>query len=226
MPAELDRILIAISEDVKKRPERDVCLDAHEMYALTGMRLSELCSRVWDDVDLHRNTIRIDDQPICNFKPKNEASKRTVPLFPRARAVLQRRHEKRISENPLEPVLLAPRHHRGNPFVSGDWLSRTFTEYRDRAGLPAGTVHSLRHTFITYALALGIPESKVMKMSGHTKHDTIARYTHIVEELLQEAPDAALARYLPGYEVSRQPRLLREMATFMAGDEYAQKLPE
>lgn len=77
-------------------------------------------------------------------------------------------------------------------------------------------IHSLRHTFITYALALGIPESKVMAMTGHVKHDTIARYTHMVEELLQEAPGAALARYLPGYETNRQPVLLRDIAAFLA----------
>lgn len=71
------------------------------------------------------------------------------------------------------------------------------TEHRDTAGFPEGTIHDLRQSFTTYVLALGLPESKVMKLTGHVKHDTIAKYTHIIDELLQEAPDEALARHLP-----------------------------
>ena len=58
-----------------------------------------------------------------------------------------------------------------------------------------------------------------MAMTGHTKYDTVRRYTHMVDELLQEAPAAALARYLPGYVPEREPRLLREIAAFMAGSD-------
>lgn len=65
-------------------------------------------------------------------------------------------------------------------FLSADWLSRRFTEHRKKAGCADGTIHSLRHTFITYCLALGMPDSKVMAMKGHTPHNTISRYTHMV----------------------------------------------
>jgi hypothetical protein len=70
-------------------------------------------------------------------------------------------------------------------------------------------------------LALGVPESKCMRMVGQVKYDTLAVYTHMIEELLQESPGAALARYLRGRE-REEPVLLREMALFMDG----QPLPE
>lgn len=219
LPSEFADIVGAAESDLKTNPQREVVIDAYNLAVATGMRLSELCSRTWGDYDEKRNLIRVDTQPAAGFTCKTDGSRRNIPLFPRALQVLDRRRELRISEDPSEPILLSPRPQVGSPFVYGDWVSRCFTEHRKDSGLPEGTMHDLRHTFTTYALALGIPESKVMKMTGHVKFDTVARYTHIVDELLQEAPANALAQFLPGYESERKPRLLRRIAAFMAGEE-------
>ena len=106
--------------------------------------------------------------------------------------------------------------YHGRRYLDADWISKRLTQHRKQARLASGTLHSLRHIFITYALALGIPESLVMAMTGHTKYDTVRRYTHMVDELLQEAPAAALAWYLPGYDAGRKLRLTREIAALLA----------
>lgn len=55
---------------------------------------------------------------------------------------------------------------------------------RENTVLPEGTNHSLRHTFITYALKVGVPDSKVIKMAGHAKLYTPGKYTRVFERLL------------------------------------------
>lgn len=206
LPREYKRIMRAAHHDAASNSQRDVVLDAYDLAVTTGMRVGELCSRTWADIDLDRRLLRVDDQPICGFKVKTAPSRRNIPLFPRALAVFARRQELRISEDVNEPILISPRPKVGSVFLLADWLSRRFTEHRDAAGFPEGTIHDLRHSFTTYVLALGVPESKVMKMTGHVKYDTIAKYTHIIDELLQEAPDEARARHLPGYKRTQKPR--------------------
>ncbi len=225
LPDDVDRILIAAQANAETNPERQVCTDAYELAVTTGMRVGELVSRRWRDVDFERNLIRVGDVPEAGFTPKNEESYRNIPLFPRALSVLRRREIKRISDDPSEPVLLSARPHVGRMFMLADWLSRRFTEHREAAGVSSGTMHSCRHTFITYALALGIPESKLMAMTGHTKHSTILRYTHMVDELLQDAIGDAIARQLPGYQAQRTPELLRQITAFMVG-ENSEPVPE
>lgn len=222
LPREFERIMTAAQSDVILRPDREVCLDAYELAMATGLRVGELCSRAWQDVDFRRNTIRVDDQPAAEFTVKNDPSRRIVPLWPRAESILRRRHANRISEDQMEPVFLAPRHKTSKtPFLNLDWLSKRFTEHREMAGVAEGVIHSCRHSFISYCLALSVPESKVMRFVGQVKYDTLAVYTHMLEELLQEAPGAALSRYLPGRE-RKEPVLLTEIALFMDG----QPLPE
>jgi len=47
--------------------------------------------------------------------------------------------------------------------------------------LPEGiTLHSLRHTFITYLLRSGVDLRTVQSIAGHLKITTTERYTHLV----------------------------------------------
>lgn len=178
------------------------------------MRVGELCSRTWKDVLFERNLIRVDDQPACGFSVKNDPSRRNVPMLPLARQVLERRAAGRISEGPMEPVFLKPRHKTAkHPFLSHDWVSRRFTEHR----LPEGTIHSTRHSLITYLLAMGYGESQVMRVVGHVKSDTLAVYTHMIEEILQDAATAAFARLFPDEE-QQEPKLVREMGLILKGE--------
>ena len=79
--------------------------------------------------------------------------------------------------------------------------------------------HATRHTAITYMLALGMSEAEVKCIVGHVKSETIAGYTHMDEEMLQQAPQNALARHLPGYGIEQKENsLVRQLAEWLAGE--------
>jgi site-specific recombinase XerD len=50
---------------------------------------------------------------------------------------------------------------------------------------------------------MGYGESQVMRLVGHVKSDTLAIYTHMLEEILQDAATAAFARLFPGRRAGR-----------------------
>ena len=67
-----------------------------------------------------------------------------------------------------------------------------FSEVVGRALKPLSpelTLHSLRHTFVTWRLEMGDPIVRVQRLRGHADANTLMRYAHI-------APDP-LANLLP-----------------------------
>ncbi|HEY7374544.1 MAG TPA: site-specific integrase [Polyangia bacterium] len=58
-------------------------------------------------------------------------------------------------------------------------------------------LHDARHTFVTQSLRRGVPLPVVMRLAGHSSAATTQRYTHIVEDDLDDAKrviDAAIRR--------------------------------
>jgi integrase len=65
-----------------------------------------------------------------------------------------------------------------------------------KAGIPYGrsepggyTFHDLRHSFVTHARKSGIPESVIMKISGHETNAMFLRYNKVDEEDTRKAVD-------------------------------------
>ncbi len=67
---------------------------------------------------------------------------------------------------------------RANPSSLYHWL-RHFTRAN---GLPHISVHALRHTAASYALAGGADILSVQSMLGHAKISTTGIYLHVLEE--------------------------------------------
>jgi integrase len=66
-------------------------------------------------------------------------------------------------------------------------VKRAFDKARDAAGISDVWFHDLRRTFITQSRWLGIPESVVMRMSGHRTREVFDRYNVVSEEDLRTA---------------------------------------
>jgi len=132
----------------------------------TGCRLGELLDLTWDRVDLEEGCVRLAPQDT-----KTEQA-RTVYLTERAKAVL---------------VALAgeghPRYVFASPRTGGRLVDvrRAFRTAAAAIGRPELWFHDLRRSFVTRARRQGIPESVVMRMSGHRTASVFKRY-NIVDD--------------------------------------------
>ncbi len=62
-------------------------------------------------------------------------------------------------------------------------MSKKFAEVRRLAEVDRGTLHGLRHTFISYLVNdLREPLPVVQELAGHAKVETTMRYIHVLPD--------------------------------------------
>ncbi len=66
-------------------------------------------------------------------------------------------------------------------------IDRMFNRARRAIGMEGLWFHDMRRSFVTKARRAGVPESVVMKMSGHRTREVFERYNIVSEVDLQEA---------------------------------------
>jgi integrase len=74
-------------------------------------------------------------------------------------------------------------------------LTQWFREHRDAAGIPTGTLHTLRHTAAALALTPGVPVHIVAARLGDTPTTVLNVYSHLLpssDEIAAERVAAAL----------------------------------
>ena len=130
----------------------------------TGLRLSELVSLEWKDVDFELQILRVTNKD--NFTTKNYRN-RTIPLNRAAHRALSRLKEL----NPEKPIAIKERH-----------LSRLISKYAKKAGLLDVTCHTLRHTFASHLAMSGVDLVTLKKLMGHSTITTTLIYAKITEE--------------------------------------------
>jgi integrase len=82
----------------------------------------------------------------------------------------------------------------GGP-VHPNRLSVRFSRHRQAAGIPIGTLHTLRHTAATLALTSGVPVHIVAARLGDDPNTVLSTYAHLLpqsDELAAERVAAAL----------------------------------
>lgn len=155
----------------------------HRLHALflcawqTGMRMGELLALRWEDLNLPEGTARVvrtaasTGGAVFMQDPKTAASIRTVVVPEQAVAAL-RTHRARQAEERLragaawkDHALVFPTS-KGTPILPTS-LEKTWHVVRERAALPAGGFHSLRHTYASLALSAGVPLEMVSENLGH-----------------------------------------------------------
>ena len=71
-----------------------------------------------------------------------------------------------------------------------DTFTSTFKRLRDPLPLPAITLHDLRHTSATLALAAGVHPKVVSERLGHANISiTLDLYSHVIEDMQSEAAE-------------------------------------
>lgn len=164
-PEEIERILAAAKE-----PQASIYL----LLADTGMRIGEVQWLTWNDVDFERGLIHI--QAKDGWKPKT-GDARQINASGRVRVMLEQRSRK------TPWVFCAARSQKypeGDQQISERRLLCSLKRLLKRIGLSeAGKLHTFRHSFISKALATGIPNATVRSWAGHVSEKILAMYTHI-----------------------------------------------
>ncbi len=152
-----------------------------ELLYATGLRVGELVSLDWDDLDLEGRVLRVLGKG---------GKERMVPFGrPAAQALrtwLESWAAVRDGEGALgpggEPVFV---NHRGGRLTDRS-VRRLLDRYVEAAALAAGVhPHTLRHTFATHLLEGGADLRAIQELLGHSSLATTQRYTHLeVERLL------------------------------------------
>lgn len=142
----------------------------------TGMRLEEMLSLCWKNVDLVRG--------VAIVVTSKNGEKRTLPLN---RTVLELLIEKTrvryLTSDYVFTTSVGTRLDQGN-------LRRRFIKARKKAKLGDLRIHDLRHTFATRMVQAGVDLYKVQKLLGHKTPAMTQRYAHHFTESLRDGVEA------------------------------------
>lgn len=175
-----------LSKEEQKRLQE--CAEEKDLAALlslyTGLRLGEICALKWKDIDWYYQTLTVErtvqrltveggaaKTNLVVSTPKSQASFRTVPL---PHFLIRALEKRRLTVNPEAYIM-------GNDVRPGDprTIQARFQRLLKRACIPPMHFHSLRHTFTTRLLELGIDIKTVSSLLGHsTVKITMEIYAH------------------------------------------------
>jgi integrase/recombinase XerC len=181
-PGEIEALLAAPAGDVRDDdaliPRDQAILEL--LYA-TGLRVGELVSLDWRDLDLPARVLRVLGKG---------GKERMVPFGRPAAAALgawlarweEVRGRSGDAGDGEEPVFL---NHRGGRLTDRS-VGRIVDRHVAAAAVASGVhPHTLRHTFATHLLEQGADLRGIQELLGHASLATTQRYTHVeVERLL------------------------------------------
>lgn len=130
----------------------------------TGMRREETLTLKWGQIDFRRGIIMVE-------KTKGK-TRREIPMTNRVKEIVHSLGEMLFHN------------------LSNNQVSKKFSFIAGKAGLSGFKQHSLRHTFATRLLAIGVDISIVSKLLGHANIDTTMIYAKATAEVLRNAIDA------------------------------------
>jgi integrase len=145
----------------------------------TGLRQSELLGLVWDDVDFECGQIHVRAQlsrgkrcqPPRRVPLKTDAGRRDVEALPELVALLKKhkadafaRGRARADSFVFTTAEGGPLHHRN---VARDFSTAAHRAGLNREGVPAVSLHDLRHTFVCRLIAAGLDVVEVQRQAGH-----------------------------------------------------------
>lgn len=167
---------------------------------MCGLRIGEVCGLKWEDVDLNERVIHVrrtisrlyissldsdsGSSVINSGQPKTRRSQRKVPIPKRLCYYLE---QVKLKDSPDEKSFITTgkgKSHEPRTFNSYycSVLKRSETEHH--------TFHSLRHTFATRAVRMGMDAETLSRILGHASVTiTLSRYYHPTTKDLVNAID-------------------------------------
>lgn len=139
----------------------------------TGLRRSELVNLKWDNVDLDKRTIYINN-------PIKQGKRRSIPVHHQLWQHLKRlpREHDLIFADDKGKQLYAPGHY---------W--RLLQKASDELGIRHIRVHDLRHTFGAHLAMKNVPLGIIQRLLGHSNINQTMTYIDFYPERFQESVD-------------------------------------
>ena len=154
----------------------------------TGLRIGEICSLAWNDIDMNKRVIHV-RHTVARIRssssagstilvidtPKTKASKRDIPI-----------------SSTLLPILLKLKTLSSKGFLltgTNEFIKPRTFEYRyhkilDDCGITSVNYHALRHTFATRCVEAGVDIKSLSEILGHGNVSvTLNTYVHSSLEL-------------------------------------------
>jgi integrase len=177
------------------------------LAATTGMRRGELAGLTWRCLDLETARLSVERQLLptrgggVSFgPPKSARSRRTIALDNETVAVLRNHRATQLLERDFAGDAYSDQDLVFAEALGGlirpQWLTKRFGELRKAAGIPTGTLHTLRHTAATLMLTSGIPVHIVAARLGDDPKTVLGTYAHLLpqsDELAAERVAALIA---------------------------------
>lgn len=191
LPPTKEKEVTALTREEQKKLE-EYCLKSYKNNYLgfiiclyTGIRLGELLALTWKDIDFDKKylyikktsyTIKTNGKnTIVTDTPKTKKSNRVIPLPDKLIQLLCIYKIKSTCEYII--------HTRSNTMVETRSYQRTFQSVLNKCKIKHYNFHSLRHTFATRALELGMDIKTLSEILGHTNVAiTLNRYAHSLLE--------------------------------------------
>ena len=167
---------------------------------MCGLRIGEVCGLKWEDVDLNERVIHVrrtisrlyissldsdsGSSVINSGQPKTRRSQRKVPIPKRLCYYLE---QVKLKDSPDEKSFITTGKVKSHE-------PRTFNSYYcsvlKRSEIEHHTFHSLRHTFATRAVRMGMDAETLSRILGHASVTiTLSRYYHPTTKDLVNAID-------------------------------------
>lgn len=181
-------------EDLLEAPQGDDPLDRRdrallELLYATGLRVGELVSLDWKDLDLSARVLRVrgkgsKERMVPFGRPAARALQGWLEVWDQVRDPDADREEQAGTDRrgPGEPVWLGARGGR----LSARSVRRVLDRRVKESALARGVhPHALRHSFATHLLEEGADLRAIQELLGHSSLSTTQRYTHLqVDRLL------------------------------------------
>lgn len=171
--------------------------DVYIMAIYSAMRRSELLGLQWPNVDTQAGSTRVErvlrrvkGKGLRLLEPKTKNSRRTVYVDGPALDVLKRLEAARVG-------LFVFSWADGRPFYP-DEVTKDCTTRLRAAGIEGVTLHGLRHTHASWALAAGEPLIEVSRTLGHASIQITADIYGHVEDAAKRSAASRFSKRVEG----------------------------
>lgn len=157
-----------------------------------GLRFSEICALVWQDIDLEHGTVTIRDA--------KSGEGRHAYLTDRTKDMFLRRKQNKGESQLVFPgrygVRIAKVHRTFDRVVAEIGLNNCITDQRQKV-----VFHSTRHTFGSWLALQGTPILTIKELMGHKTLTMTMRYAHLIPDqkraAMEQLDKRATAKVIP-----------------------------